>query len=236
MEDQKLPDPKNCVEFINDDGRRFAWSESNVCYEEVPQDGESFTLLRKRLSEAEAERDRLQAKLDCNKCNAGHETLPLALWDCPECVRLKMDALAKERDEWAKEAEISEGARKRLYDGTLEDQKRLALVDAVAVIADKILEHKDSGSDVDYHLEEELVELERALDAYRAGEAKPILPEDIMEKYLAEARKSTMFGYPLDELSREELMATIGLLGWDLQGERTSHMNSIEMFRLLGGR
>lgn len=25
------------------------------------------------------------AKLDANRCNRGHETLPLRLWDCPEC-------------------------------------------------------------------------------------------------------------------------------------------------------
>ncbi len=28
---------------------------------------------------------RLQARLEHNRCNSGHETLPLVLWDCPEC-------------------------------------------------------------------------------------------------------------------------------------------------------
>lgn len=31
------------------------------------------------------DRDRLQIKLDMNRCGRGHETLPLVLWDCPEC-------------------------------------------------------------------------------------------------------------------------------------------------------
>lgn len=31
------------------------------------------------------ERDRLRAQLANNRCNSGHETLPLVLWDCPEC-------------------------------------------------------------------------------------------------------------------------------------------------------
>lgn len=43
--------PSEAAEFIDSCGHRFAWSESNVCYEEVPTDAESFTLLRKRLSE-----------------------------------------------------------------------------------------------------------------------------------------------------------------------------------------
>lgn len=32
-------------------------------------------------------------KLNQNRCNSGHETLPLKLWDCPECVRLKTEQL-----------------------------------------------------------------------------------------------------------------------------------------------
>lgn len=54
MTESKSPSPSNCVEFINADGSRFAWSESNVRYEPVPKDGESFTLLRMRLMKAEA--------------------------------------------------------------------------------------------------------------------------------------------------------------------------------------
>lgn len=37
------------------------------------------------VAELIAERDWLQARLDTNRCNRGHETLPLTLWDCPEC-------------------------------------------------------------------------------------------------------------------------------------------------------
>lgn len=40
----------NCAEFVTDDGRRFAWSDSNCRYEEVAPDGASFTLLRNRLA------------------------------------------------------------------------------------------------------------------------------------------------------------------------------------------
>ncbi len=43
-----------------------------------------------------AERDALQERLNTNRCNRGHETLPLTLWDCPEChneTRRERDAL-----------------------------------------------------------------------------------------------------------------------------------------------
>lgn len=33
----------------------------------------------------EDELARCKEKLACNKCNRGHETLPLILWDCPAC-------------------------------------------------------------------------------------------------------------------------------------------------------
>ena len=46
-----LPDPCDSVEFITKEGKRYAWSDSNVQYEEVPPDGESFTLIRKRLDD-----------------------------------------------------------------------------------------------------------------------------------------------------------------------------------------
>lgn len=41
--------------------------------------------LTAQLENANREREALRAKLDCNRCNAGHKTLPLALWDCPAC-------------------------------------------------------------------------------------------------------------------------------------------------------
>jgi len=34
----------------------------------------------------DAEIARLTEKLNANKCNRGHETLPLVLWDCPACT------------------------------------------------------------------------------------------------------------------------------------------------------
>lgn len=48
-----LPDPSNAAEFIDDEGHRYAWSESNVRYEEVEPDDGCFTLLRNRLSKAQ---------------------------------------------------------------------------------------------------------------------------------------------------------------------------------------
>lgn len=39
--------------------------------------------------------DQLQQRLDKNVCNSGHVTLPLALWDCPECHNLTR----RERDD-----------------------------------------------------------------------------------------------------------------------------------------
>ena len=41
------------------------------------------------LDEARDRAHRAQERLDCTRCNSGHETLPLKLWDCPECVRLR---------------------------------------------------------------------------------------------------------------------------------------------------
>ena len=66
-------------------------------------------------------------------------------------------------DEFLNQSEMAKCVR------FIEMKSRLALADALLPILDKILEEKDSGSDVDYHLKEELVELERALDAYREG-------------------------------------------------------------------
>lgn len=46
-----LHDPSNCVEFVNEDGSRYAWSESNVQYAQVvDKEGEmaSFHSLRLR--------------------------------------------------------------------------------------------------------------------------------------------------------------------------------------------
>ena len=51
------------------------------------------------LAEQQAEMGRLKAKLECNRCNKGHETLPLILWDCPTChdeTRAERDTLQAE--------------------------------------------------------------------------------------------------------------------------------------------
>lgn len=52
-----------------------------------------------RANKMELERDALQARLDCTRCNSGHETLPLKLWDCPACTKEKVDALQAKLDE-----------------------------------------------------------------------------------------------------------------------------------------
>ena len=48
------------------------------------------------LADVVAERDQLKARLETTRCNSGHDTLPLTLWDCPEChneTRAKLQAL-----------------------------------------------------------------------------------------------------------------------------------------------
>jgi len=47
------PDPTNAVEFIDGIGQRWAWSESNVQYERVDLDSDSYTLMRQRLTETQ---------------------------------------------------------------------------------------------------------------------------------------------------------------------------------------
>jgi hypothetical protein len=41
----------------------------------------------------DAKVEELERKLSQNKCNSGHETLPIVLWDCPECVRIRTEKL-----------------------------------------------------------------------------------------------------------------------------------------------
>lgn len=45
---------------------------------------------------ARAEVERLTKRLNKNRCNSGHETLPVYLWDCPVCVQEKLDKLKAE--------------------------------------------------------------------------------------------------------------------------------------------
>ena len=42
-----------------------------------------------------ADRDRLKARLASNKCGHGHVTIPLALWDCPQCHEATRQGLAR---------------------------------------------------------------------------------------------------------------------------------------------
>lgn len=51
------------------------------------------------LTALRAEVARLNDKLNCNKCNKGHETLPLYLWDCPKCHAETKAEVARLRDE-----------------------------------------------------------------------------------------------------------------------------------------
>ncbi len=64
----KDPNPSNAVEFIDENGNRWAWSESNCQYESVPEDGASFTLLRKRLLTNEAQAKCGHNGNSCLKC------------------------------------------------------------------------------------------------------------------------------------------------------------------------
>jgi hypothetical protein len=52
--------------------------------------------LEQALARVTAERDAALAKLNGTRCNAGHDTLPLVLWDCPAChdkTRAERDAV-----------------------------------------------------------------------------------------------------------------------------------------------
>jgi len=79
----RKPHP-DCVEYVLEDGRRFAWSESNVQYEEVPPDGASFTVLRYRLDRANETLAELWSlheqdhEPDGDWCSADHVS-----WPCP---------------------------------------------------------------------------------------------------------------------------------------------------------
>jgi len=74
----------DCVEYVMEDGRRFAWSDSNVCYEEVPQDGSSFTLLRQRLADVQDARIDAEAAL-YHLANRRHHSSPT----CESCQSVK---------------------------------------------------------------------------------------------------------------------------------------------------
>ena len=76
----------------------------------------------RELAQARRERDELQAKLDQNRCNSGHETLPLKLWNCPACTEEREEKL-KDQLTQAREAlqEID------LYLGELELHEQAAI-------------------------------------------------------------------------------------------------------------
>ncbi|HEY3434271.1 MAG TPA: hypothetical protein VGK41_01325 [Solirubrobacterales bacterium] len=63
---------------------RHASIERQWC-EDAPALAEGSEQARAAVVALYEERDRLQTMLDTNRCNRGHETLPLALWDCPAC-------------------------------------------------------------------------------------------------------------------------------------------------------
>lgn len=46
--------------------------------------------------ETQAHIAELEAKLNSNRCNSGHETLPLSLWVCPACCEEREGALKAE--------------------------------------------------------------------------------------------------------------------------------------------
>lgn len=66
-----------------------------IQFDYVQDLAERIERARTAVAELFAERDSLQAKLDTNRCNSGHETLPLALWDCPECHNTTKRKLAE---------------------------------------------------------------------------------------------------------------------------------------------
>jgi len=63
------------------------------------------------MDKAVAQRDEALARLELNRCNSGHETLPLKLWECPACVAGVEEKLEAERDQaLARVAELERGA------------------------------------------------------------------------------------------------------------------------------
>jgi hypothetical protein len=63
-------------------------SNLNSIIDTPPQgtyDGWEFDLMRRDGKMLLSALDALQKRLDTNTCNSGHVTLPLVLWDCPEC-------------------------------------------------------------------------------------------------------------------------------------------------------
>lgn len=56
---------------------------------------------------------------------------------------------------------------------------------------------------------------------------KNCLPQSFMEKYLPEGQTTKMFNIPIPDLTRDELIATIGFLA----NESKEHMRSMEFIR-----
>ena len=79
----RKPHP-DCVEYVLEDGRRFAWSESNVQYEEVPEDGASFALLRSRLDRLRDALDQIAVKVEAASY---HRNYRAACIDISEILR-----------------------------------------------------------------------------------------------------------------------------------------------------
>lgn len=59
------------------------------------------------------------------------------------------------------------------------------------------------------------------------------LPVGFVEKHADMAKNSHMFGKTVEDLTRQELFATIGYLQESLQNERHDHQRSMEMFKTI---
>ncbi len=78
----------------------------------------------KRVSEMMDERDAALKALEKNRCNSGHETLPLRLWECPACV----DLIRQERDDHKMRADDNFASCERVkakYSDEVNENERL---------------------------------------------------------------------------------------------------------------
>jgi len=66
--------------------------------EEIRQHRDALALMQEREEGLQQQLQAAQEKLNQNRCNSGHETLPLVLWDCPECSRITRESLRNENE------------------------------------------------------------------------------------------------------------------------------------------
>jgi len=62
-----------------------AFDELKKHQRQLDHEGMEVGVSRQALDEMLEGYEAAVTKLNINKCNAGHETLPLYLWDCPRC-------------------------------------------------------------------------------------------------------------------------------------------------------